>query len=115
MEAPLKDPLDPGSSTTTSRAIKDPTFGDLLGPLPEHWHAAPPPTSKRERGLCPHHKLHADARLSVRVAAIPLPGWNSRNSGISLTTGGSLGSREEGGVDELLHDLLDLFVVVLFR
>ena len=49
------------------------------------------------------------------IAEMLLLGWNSRNSGIRLTAGGSLCSREEGGFDELLHDLFDLFLAELLR
>jgi hypothetical protein len=49
------------------------------------------------------------------IAEMLLLGWNSRNSGIRLTAGGSLCSREKGGFDELLHDLFDLFLAEPLR
>ena len=52
---------------------------------------------------------------SSTIAERLLLGWNSRNSGIRLTAGGSLGSGEEGGFDELLHDLFDPFLAEPFR
>jgi hypothetical protein len=88
-----------------------------LGRLTKCFWTLSDPTPEAPRWTLPARRDRSALKVELPpeglFAGRLLLGWNNRNSGI--TAGASLRSREEGSLDELLHDLFDPFLAEPFR